>query len=370
MKLRRVAAAGLLIILGIVGGFCALEGVSSLILLAGIIATYHPPSFNEQMHTTYDAELGWANRRSVFVRDLYGPGVFLKTNSQGFRGDREIPATAPKDRLRVICSGDSFTLGYGVDDDHTWCARLAAMDRKLETVNMGQGGYGIDQAYLWYVRDGDALEHTVEVFGVITDDFIRMQRPKFLSYGKPMLQIEDGKLVTKNVPVPRLLFSFVPRLAMRLGPALASMPTAELAQRTRKRLRMGNAEGDERPFDEKTWQVAAKVFETLHDMNRARGSTLLVVYLAAGEDYMTSAESDPWRERLRTEAEKVGFAYLDLVPAMRGLPPDRMTPLFLSRRPPGRGHYSNAGNEWVAQQIHEEIVGLPAVASRLARIPN
>src|SRR5207237_1214574 len=126
--------------------------------------TYRPTSFNEQMHTTYDAELGWAHRRSVSVPDLYGSGVFLKTNSQGFRGDHEIAAEEPKDRVRVICSGDSFTLGYGVDDDHAWCAQLMAMDSRLETVNMGQGGYGVDQAYLWYVRDGRALEHTVQIF--------------------------------------------------------------------------------------------------------------------------------------------------------------------------------------------------------------
>lgn len=368
--MRRLAEVGALVLFGIIGGFCAIEGLSSLIVFVGSVLTYLPPSFNEQMHTTYDAELGWAHRRNVFVPNLYGPGVFLKTNGQGFRGDREVPAAAPKDRARVICSGDSFTLGYGVDDDHAWCAELATMDPRLETVNMGQGGYGVDQAYLWYLRDGDPLEHTAQVFALITDDFIRMQRPTFLNYAKPMLALEDGKLVTKNVPVPRSTFPFAPRLAARLAPALRATCTADLVRRIGKRLGYRETDVDVRPFDEKTWQVAAKVFETLYEMNRARGSALLVVYLAAGEDYMTSAESDPWREHVRAEAEKVGFAYLDLVPALRELPPDRMTPLFLSKKPLGRGHYSNAGNEWVARRIHEEIVRLPPVASRLARTPN
>jgi hypothetical protein len=369
MRPLRLAVAGPLMLAGMVAGFCALEGLASFLLFVGGVATYRPPSFNEQMHTVYDPELGWAHRRSTFVPDLYGPGVFMHTNSQGFRGSRDYPTTAPKNRLRVLCSGDSFTLGYGVDDDHAWCAELETMDPRLETVNMGQGGYGVDQAYLWYVRDGDSLEHAVHVFAVITDDFIRMQRPKFLSYAKPMLALEDGKLVTRNVPVPRLTFSFVPRLAMRLGPSLASLHTVELAERVRKRL--GKEPPDDvRPFDEKTWAVAAKVFETLDETNRAHGGTLLVVYLAAGEDYLSSVESDPWRAHLRDEAAKAGFAYLDLVPALRELPPDRMIPLFLSKHPPGRGHYSNAGNEWVAHQIHDAIVALPQAGARLGRISH
>src|ERR1051326_2238132 len=220
MTVRRLAEVGSLIVLGVVGGFCALEGVASLIVFAGTAVTYRPPSFNEQMHTTYDPDLGWAHPRNVFVPNLYGPGVFLRTNGQGFRGDHDVTPEEPKDRARVICSGDSFTLGYGVDDDHAWCARLAAIDRRLETVNMGQGGYGLDQSYLWYARDGQSLAHSVHVFALITDDFIRMERPRFLSFAKPELAVEDGKLVAKNVPVPKRLFPFFPKIVARLRPAV------------------------------------------------------------------------------------------------------------------------------------------------------
>jgi hypothetical protein len=364
MRTLRLAGAGLLMLAGVVAGFCALEGMASLLVFVGGIATYRPPPFNEQMHTVYDPELGWANRPNTFVPDLYGPGIFLHTNSQGFRGLRDYPAAAPKDRVRLICSGDSFTLGYGVDDDHAWCAQLETIDPRLETVNMGQGGYGIDQAYLWYMRDGASLEHAVHVFALITDDFVRMQRPEFSGHAKPTLALEDGKLVARNVPVPRPRFAFVRRLAMRLRPSLASLRTVELVERVRKRLGKHRSE-DGRPFDENTWAVAEKVFETLHETNRAQGSTLLVVYLAAGEDYLSSAESDPWRAHLREAAAKAGFAYLDLVPALRELPPDRMIPLFLSQRPAARGHYSNAGNQWVAHRVHDAIVALPGVGSRL-----
>ena len=50
----------------------------------------------------------------------------------------------PPGKTRIICSGDSFTLGFGVDNEHTWPQQLAARNANLETVNMGQGGYGAD----------------------------------------------------------------------------------------------------------------------------------------------------------------------------------------------------------------------------------
>jgi hypothetical protein len=367
VKIQQFAMVGVLVTFGLVGGFCALEGTSSLVLLAADVLL-HPVTFsrfgNEKANARYDSELGWANQANLFLPDLYGPGIFLRTNAQGFRGDQEVAREAPRDRLRVICSGDSFTFGYGVDDDHTWCHLLGSMDHRFGTVNMGENGYGIDQAYLWYARNGNSLEHAAHVFALITLDFYRIGQPRFFGYGKPMLALENGMLVTRNVPVPRSRFGFFfGPLLHRLATASERLRGAELVNRVRKRLISGGAAREE------TWQVAAKIFETLQRMNRAAGSTLLIVYLPTGADYMTP-ESDPWRERLRAESEKSGFSYLDLVPALRQLPPERMAAMFLSRTSPGGGHYSNAGNAWVAERVHDRLLRLPSVAALLARGPS
>jgi hypothetical protein len=92
-------------------------------------------------------------------------------------------------------------LGFGVDDDHSWCKLLESLDQRLETVNMGQAGYGVDQAYLWYKRDAGTIRHHVHLFAPIVDDFRRMESGTFFGgYSKPFL--EEGSLVVKNVPVP------------------------------------------------------------------------------------------------------------------------------------------------------------------------
>src|SRR5262245_50953978 len=40
------------------------------------------PTFQERLHTRHDSELGWVSRPKVFAPDLYGPGVYLRTNAQ------------------------------------------------------------------------------------------------------------------------------------------------------------------------------------------------------------------------------------------------------------------------------------------------
>jgi hypothetical protein len=113
-------------------------------------------------------------KSDLFIPDMYRPGVSLRTNSRSFRGGREFTEAVPSGKFRVICSGDSVTLGFGVGDDHPWCKLLESLDQRLETVNMRQAGYGVDQAYLWYKRDGGAFRHHVHLFAPIVDDFRRM----------------------------------------------------------------------------------------------------------------------------------------------------------------------------------------------------
>ncbi len=59
MKIRRLGGAVALIVLGGLAGFCALEGVSSLIGLIGNLLTFRAPSFKEQLYTRYDRFTRW-----------------------------------------------------------------------------------------------------------------------------------------------------------------------------------------------------------------------------------------------------------------------------------------------------------------------
>jgi hypothetical protein len=340
---------------GAAGGFCALEGLSSLALFVGNLLTFREPSFAERLYTRYDADLGWVSRPDVSIPDMYGPGIGLSTDARGFRGR----AQGASDRVGIICSGDSFTLGYGVADDQTWCYRLAA-DPRLETVNMGQGGYGIDQAYLWYARDGDSVPHTLHLFALITGDFHRMRATSFLGHGKPVLDLVEGRLVTRNVPVPESRVTFWPMLERRLRSATEKLRTTQLIDAIRKRHGTSSKDVDYAHFDQRTSEIAVKIFERLDAMNRQRGSKLIVVYLPTWEDYFWH-ESDPWRADVAAASKRAGFTLLDLVPEFRSLPLDEVKRLLIPEGSPGARHYSVAGNQWVADRIHSFLDTLPAL---------
>jgi hypothetical protein len=133
--------------------------------------------------------------------------------------------------LRVVCSGDSFTMGHGVDDDHTWCHLIGVIEPRFETINMGQSGYGLDQAFLAYRRDGARLGAAVHLFAFIGQDVYRMLANSFFGYGRPVLAERDGRLVVENTPVPQPS-SFAPAL-IALAPAVRQLRSFQLVSRAR-----------------------------------------------------------------------------------------------------------------------------------------
>ena len=71
----------------------------------------------------------------------------LNTNNRGLRGERYYDYQKPKDKLRILILGDSFTFGDEVSDNETWPAVLEKIANK-KVVNGGVFGYGIDQSFL------------------------------------------------------------------------------------------------------------------------------------------------------------------------------------------------------------------------------
>jgi hypothetical protein len=130
----------------------------------------------------------------VLIKDYYAPGIDVRINGQGFRDDGDIDVDMPSGTFRLLCLGDSFTFGNGVKAEDTWCARLSRLLPKVQTVNMGVGGYGLDQTYLHYKRDGVRLKHDFILVAVIADDLRRMLFDEFLGYSKPKLIMKDAEL--------------------------------------------------------------------------------------------------------------------------------------------------------------------------------
>ena len=341
----------------------AVEGCSSVLLALRTYRDTRPLA--RQKHTRHDAELGWVHIPNVHVRDLYGPGKDLRTNAQGFRGLEDVAPAPSPGRVRIVCSGDSFTLGYGVGDEHTWPYLLAGLDPRLETVNMGQGAYGVDQIYLWYLRDGADLGHRVHLFAFVHDDFRRMTSSDFLGYEKPYLALEGGALEVRNVPVPERRFYWW--WHVRVRPALGEM----------RIVRLFGGEGA-RPgpvgdalAESDVAAVTLQVFRDLDRVDRSKGSVFVPVFLPMRADYRPLA-ADRWRLSLARQVRAEGMPFIDLVERLRALPRDQVERMFIRQDAlkyrGAAGHYTEEGNARIAAMILEEMRAIPAVRVRLGPV--
>ena len=356
-KVKTVTTFILFNSVAVIGMLLLCEGLSSLILAAQTVSL--TPPLAERQHTRYDATLGWVNRPNITLDSLYGPGIGLQTNSQGFRSSQDFSVAIPAGQQRLMCSGDSFTLGYGVDNYNNWCALLDVINPAWQTVNMGQGGYGVGQAYLWYRRDGTPLAHNFHLFTFITQDFERMQQTEFLGYGKPRLRVENDTLVVDNVPVPVRAF-YAPWLTQN-SDALRQLKIVQLL--TRFFENTADASPASSPATADSQQVVTKIIEDLQRINRQKNSTLVLVYLPTLGDYDSarSGSTDAWRRHIAQVAATNDILYIDLVDAFRQLPAAIIYELFLHDNnvdfPAAAGHYSVRGNEFVAQTLYDRLQG-------------
>ncbi|MBC8086261.1 MAG: hypothetical protein H7Z40_03285 [Phycisphaerae bacterium] len=333
------------------------EGSVSLLMFGRDYRNQQTPR-NSRPHTTYDTLLGWVNRPGSSNPDEYGKGIGLTTNGLGFRGSSVVnvsDTTTP----RLVCSGDSFTLGYGVADEQTWCHLLESYFPGLQTLNMGQGAYGLDQAFLWYRRDGVPVPHRYTVFSMTYVEMERTVTSSFMGRFKPTLAVKDGALRAENVPVPpqtdeSLRRAYANRLFnnLRIVQALRRLPAFEGTAGTTQMMRT-------------IWPTFDRTFAELDSLNRARGSELVLAYLPTRAD-LSPGPLDERRVNIAKFAEAHHVRFIDLTPALRAMRGDSADLSFISKIPAGAapgvgGHYTKLGNAWAARELASRLRDIPAL---------
>lgn len=361
---RRVAsyAAGAAALLcAVVLAAAVMEGLCRVVPCAGKAAlTLWRISFRRNIHIRRDELLGWGNMPNVVIPNMYGPGVYLRTNSQGLRADQDFAPRPPPGKIRVVCSGESTTMGYGVANGSGWCESLNSLDRRIEPVNMGQIHYGLDQMYLWYLRDGVALNADIHIVALLNIDISRMGYESIFGMPKPVLELRDGQLRLGARAIPwwrRAASSLFPisRVSPRISPWSPFGPqvVAPLSPILNSRLQLFKDRGGGRGFPvgrRDLRGVAVRVFETLDRIDRKRGAAFVVVWLP----WITQRARDPDRQEIAEfskELNRKGIVSLDLVEEFSRWPIDKQDRLLL----PADAHYSKEGNRLVAEMVYQRL---------------
>ena len=154
-----------------------------------------------------DEELGWTVGPHGRARD----GLY-ESNAEGARAPAEsrYGERPPAGRLRVVTVGDSFTHGDSVALEDTWQREMERRRSDLEVVNLGVPGYGTDQAYLRWRRDGARLRPQLALLGIWPENICRnlnVVRFFFQPAGglgflsKPRFLLDGGRLQPITEPV-------------------------------------------------------------------------------------------------------------------------------------------------------------------------
>lgn len=342
-KSRGVVAA---IAIGAVVGALLLalfEGCASLLIVADAALTAAPGPVLRR----HDAELGWVSLPSLSVEGLWGPGRDLHTNARAFRGAEEVAPAVPPGRIRVLCSGDSFAFGEGVGDEDTWCHHLGLLDARIEPVNLGQSGYGVDQALLRFRRDAEPLAFDLHVFSFIGPDLSRAGESDHHGFAKPLLRLEDDALRVTGVPVPER----GPALRRLLGRVAEQLRGVQLVRRVAKKLGGRRAA----PGDEGIARLAPlleRVFDEVAALTAARGGEVLFVYLPLSSEIAVDGR---WRGFLQERFARTGLPFLDLTDTLRADGREAVNEWFIPDGAPAGGHYSERGNARVAHAIYDAL---------------
>jgi hypothetical protein len=143
-----------------------------------------------------DPELGWV--------------AVAESNSVGMRDSREYTVEPPGGIVRLSSFGDSFTFGADVKLNETWQKQLVRLNPSLEVLNYGSGAYGLDQAYLRYLRKGKTYKPNIVFIGFMSENIARnvnVFRAFYTSsyrqsiFTKPRFILKDGELTLLKNPI-------------------------------------------------------------------------------------------------------------------------------------------------------------------------
>jgi len=156
----------------------------------------------------YDATKGWFHQPGATGRsDLGGPDRGeVRINGLGLRG-RETSLAKPPGTRRVVVLGDSFVFGVGVDEEHLFTSRLAALlGPAVEVLNLGVSGYSTDQEYILFQELGPRLGPDLVILVVCDNDFPGNTWDfDYEEYYKPYFTLDaGGGLTLRGSPVPTL----------------------------------------------------------------------------------------------------------------------------------------------------------------------
>lgn len=365
--------------------------------LAGVpIAPFDPPLFapyhrerladlEEQLASgaegsaseVFDAELGWCPRPG-------GRGPLYSYDWAGARtAGEELQRVKDPERQRILLIGCSFTRGDEVPADQTWAHLLGVARPDVELANLGMGGFGIDQAYLRFRRDGLPLDPDEVWLGLLPAAMMRVTtsfppllrhwaksiafKPRYLVddddelrlVPSPVAGIADfvglmhdqrallGAIGETDLWIRRAPLAYAPRGSSWTHDTALGRILLTLHEKRARQPAAWFADPESEPY-----RVVRALLRRLQRETAAEGRHLRILVLPGREDLRALADGAPpyWAGLLEDVAGETGVEVLDTSPALIEAGALDGEDFWM----PG-GHYSPRANRVVAEALQSSL---------------
>jgi len=294
----------------------------------------------------FDPELGWAPLENITAQHIQnGFSTFVHQNQYGLRGSDSDTKKRTRSNHRILVLGDSYVWGYGVNQDEMF-TNSAVHKSPQDFLNFGVSGYGTDQEYLFYLKNGLEfdVDEVVLVFTPYNDVISNLEKEQY-GYLKPYFEIVADKLVLHQAHIHDSVGRNVTN-QIRFHSRLVN--TIERAYRTYRNNQKYNNDtsfAKKRIFKEATLserdkegiEITKKIIITLREVVEQQGASFSVIFVPYKPHIqIQTGKNHPLVEYLSSELEKYNIDYYE--PYF----------LFLNQKKRGVTLYNNYDNHFSA----------------------
>lgn len=145
--------------------------------------------------------------------------ILVETNSKGLRDD-EHSYSKDQNTYRIVLLGDSYMEAYQVDFEESLSKLLETIltskEKKVEVINLGVGGYGTTQQYLYLIEEGLSYQPDMILLGFYPGNDLQnnsrilemqlWQKEKVKTWGRPYGKIDTNGGLTVEKPDAQRIF--------------------------------------------------------------------------------------------------------------------------------------------------------------------
>lgn len=306
-------------------------GLATLLALEGGVRLLAPIDRFEFIPNTFDPVCQirqLAHARGFITCPEYA--IEIRTNGGGLREDREVAAG------RVLCLGDSFTVGFGVDREETFAARIGAL-------NAGVGGTGTAHQLAWFTLEGWRYRPAVVLIAPVINDPSDDTKSGLFTFAPDSSLVQHPAVQPRTLRVLRQLRRLPGYTTWFARSHLLNAFKQAFAVRHHGRL-ADVAAGGAAPADVQRQEDALQraLLRQLRTECEARGAALVVMPVPATAGSAEQVRQDRLYDWLASD----GFAVVDLRPTLTQALAAQEVVTY-----PVDGHWTPAAHRLVAARL-------------------